>query len=139
MRAYDSRTADCGYGPSSKGLFPSFCCDWSLSARKKTGQVLPCPGNSILRLKGNQDSHHTRFALLTFFRADSLRGEAIRLSEKPSVAAFIRVTDSRAHALLRMRGAPEGHRPRLDSGRREPRSFVSFVAVTSPDRKENWR
>jgi len=73
-------------GRSSKGLFPSFCCDWSLSARKKTGQVLPCPGNSILRLKGNQDSHHTRFALLTFFRADSLRGEAIRLSEKRSGA-----------------------------------------------------
>jgi hypothetical protein len=55
---------------------------------KKTGQVLPCPENQILRLKGNQDSHHTRFALLTFLQADSLRGEAIRLSEKPSVAAL---------------------------------------------------
>jgi len=104
-----------------KGIIPLVLLRLVASARKKTGQVLPCPENQILRLKGNQNSHHTRFALLTFLQADSLRAEAIRLSEKPSVAAFIRVTDPRAHALLRMRGAPEDHRPGLDSERRELR------------------
>jgi hypothetical protein len=69
-----------------KGIIPIVLLRLVAFRPKKTGQVLPCPGNSILRLKGNQDSHHTRFALLAFFRADSLRGEAIRLSEKRSGA-----------------------------------------------------
>ena len=125
-------------GRSSKGLFPPFCCDRSLSAKKKPGRFYPAR-KSVLRLKGIPDLRHTRYALLTCLPADSLRGKAIRLVRSRSVAAFIRAADPRAHALLRMRGAPEDHRPRLDSGRRELRSFVSFVAVTSPDRKENWR
>ena len=69
QRDYSHRSAAIGRFPPEK---------------KRAGFTLP--GKSILRLKGNQDSHHTRFALLTFFRADSLRGEAIRLSEKRSGA-----------------------------------------------------
>jgi hypothetical protein len=117
MRAYDLRTADRRYRRPSRDYSPRSAAIGRFR-QKKTGQVLPCPENQTLRLNGNQDSHHTRFALLTFLQADSLRRQAIRLSEKP---AFIRVTDPRGHALLRMRAAPEDHRPRLDSGRRELR------------------
>jgi hypothetical protein len=69
---------DYSHRPAAIGRFPP--------EKNRAGFTLP--GKSILRLKGNQDSHHTRFALLNFFQADSLRGEAIRSEKRSAAGSF---------------------------------------------------
>lgn len=106
---------------------------------KKSRAGFTLPGNQFFGSRESKTYIISDLVCLPVYRRTRFAEKLFVLVRSRSVAAFIRAADPRAHALLRMRGAPEGHRPGLDSGRRELRSFVSFVAVTSPDRKENWR